>query len=180
MSETFTAPVVAKRLGIGVTTLKTWSEKVGIGTKTSSGVWVYTEKDVELLEVVRSFRGDDRGFDTITRRIRAESTDSARRPTDDDGRQPAMSPEQIKTVVIEAIASQTDLSEKYARAAHQIGKLEADNEHLRTQLSDARQRLTTADADAAENERLRAQLAERDAELAKLKEKRPWWRRSLF
>src|SRR5690606_20574362 len=94
MAAPITAPEAAKRLGIGVTTIKTWAEKIGLGHKTASGVWLYSEEDLRVLEVVQALREDDRSFETIVRRIDQDGLIKATTPAvDTDGRQPATSTE---------------------------------------------------------------------------------------
>ncbi|MEB3196019.1 MAG: MerR family transcriptional regulator [Candidatus Sericytochromatia bacterium] len=46
----------------------------------------------------------------------------------------------VARAVAEAVRQETVLSHRYAHAAHQIGKLEAENEHLRTMLNNAQRR----------------------------------------
>src|SRR2546427_807976 len=70
MSDTLTAPEAAKRLGVGATTLKTWAEKVGVGEKNGAGVWLFSDRDMNVLEVVQALRDGGRTFVTITRRLR--------------------------------------------------------------------------------------------------------------
>ncbi len=74
----------------------------------------------------------------------------------------------VARAVSEAVRQETMLAQRYAHAAHQIGKLEAENEHLRTMLN-AAQTKHTREADDA-----RCRIAELEAKPAP-KPKTPWW-----
>lgn len=61
---------IADRLGVGVTTVRQWADRLGIeGGRTSSGKRIFSDEDVRVFEVVASLRGQDLGLDTIARRI---------------------------------------------------------------------------------------------------------------
>lgn len=61
---------IADRLGVGVTTVRQWADRLGIeGGRTSSGKRIFTDDEVRVFEVVASLRGQDLGLDTIARRI---------------------------------------------------------------------------------------------------------------
>lgn len=175
--EPLTTGEAAKRLQIAKSTLKDWLEVLPISTVTDSrGRRRLDLEALAVLETVKDLRGKNCGYQTIRRRIVSLEIEPPERagqqPVNgwgepDKGRMAADSePKQIEvdaliSQVIAAIRTETEQSEKYARAAHQIGKLESENEYLR------------------------AQLAERDAQLIDAKKKmelleapkpRPWWR----
>lgn len=61
---------IADRLGVGVTTVRQWADRLGIeGGRTSSGKRIFSDEEVRVFEVVASLRGQDLGLDTIARRI---------------------------------------------------------------------------------------------------------------
>lgn len=161
MSGHITAPIASKHIGIGRTTLKVWSERVGIGRKNSSGQWFYSEEDLKVLEIVRHLRESENGFDTIIRKIKPE-TDAHGERLDADGEPPTapvgVDVESISKHLIETIREQTALSEQYARATYEIGEL--------------RERVKNRDEKIAE---LQAQLAEAQG-LLNAPKPRPWWR----
>lgn len=186
---TTTAPEAAKVLGVGVTTLKDWSSRLGLGHKTGSGVWVYSDEDLHLLGVVRSLRDEDHGFDTIARRIRPVTQtggDERQRPalTDDDGEQPLSSGDDggvqrtqagalTQADLLPVVQEVSRLALALSEASFRQGQLEAQNQHLEARAGEAvdRERVANDRAAKIESERdeLRCQL---DAERS-----RPWWRR---
>jgi DNA-binding transcriptional MerR regulator len=141
MTKTMSAPDLAAKLGVSITTIKTWSERVGIGRKNSSGVWVYSENDLQILETVQALRGEDKGFETITRRLQKEAPEAESSPPGGNFPPPAPSLENFRSMIVETLRTDNDLAEKYARAAHQIGRLEAENEGLQRQLEESRTRM---------------------------------------
>jgi len=71
---------------------------------------------------------------------------------------------EIREAVMQAIAQQTDLAERYARAAHRVGELEAtvravevDRDRIKAALDQAQARLDVLNGDV-------------------LSSRRPWWR----
>lgn len=74
----------------------------------------------------------------------------------------------VARAVADAVRQETVLSNRYAHAAHQIGKLEAENEHLRQMLNTAQKR------HQREVEKLRARLEDADAPLEG-RSKTPLW-----
>lgn len=183
---------VSDRLAIPVSTVKNWADKLGIGDKNSSGKWLFDDKDIATLELVRSLRSEDCGFDTIQRQI-SPSIDSQRPAESGDAERPladqptAMDLEELTAQVTAAVQAtlkaDNELAEKYAHAAHRIGTLE---EQVRA-LQEREQRLLTAgEAKDADVEALKARLAE--AEQARIRAEaaiqalqadraKPWWRK---
>lgn len=73
----------------------------------------------------------------------------------------------VSRAVSEAVRHETVLAQRYAQAAHQIGRLEAENEHLKGMLTAANAR-ATRDADDS-----RCRIAELEA--AAKPKKTNWW-----
>lgn len=157
-----TTKEAAERLGIPVTTLKTWLSQLPIPQDMDSrGRRRLTDDAIAVLETVKHLRDEDRGYQTIRRLIRPEtdggSSETGQGPTSDEyetdvGPSP-VSTAAIVEAVTAAIATQTDLAEKYARAAHQIGNLEAKVQakderiaQLADELAEARQRIALLEA----------------------------------
>ncbi|MEB3285020.1 MAG: helix-turn-helix domain-containing protein [Candidatus Sericytochromatia bacterium] len=74
----------------------------------------------------------------------------------------------VAKAVAEAVRQETVLSHRYAHAAHQIGKLEAENEHLRQMLN------TTQKRHQREVDALRSRLDDADA-VSESRTKTPLW-----
>lgn len=75
----------------------------------------------------------------------------------------------VARAVQDALRQETVLSHRYAHAAHQIGKLEAENEHLRSMLNSAQRRYHR------EVDEVRARVAELEAEPVQTRTRTPWW-----
>lgn len=179
MSERLSTAEAAQALGVHVNTVKHWIGQVQIpAEKDNAGRWRFSPEALEVLQAIKELRGQDRSFETIRRRI-------DKRPLGDrqageqpelsdrlagDKQPPSLDPhalaETLTTAItpqiVDALASQTSLAEKYAKAAHQIGRLEAEVEYLKTRLGEARE----------EN----GQLADKVRLLEAPKSQRPWWR----
>ena len=161
-----TTTEAADRLGVPKTTLHTWLQQLPIPHDTDSrGRKRLDGHALDVLETVKSLRGEDCGYQTIRRRIgpltERDETHTEGAP-DTDGMQseraPDIDPDALLAQVVEAIAGQTDLAEKYARAAHQIGTLEERTRGLEL-----------------ERDRLAGELAAARALLAAPKPA-PWWK----
>jgi DNA-binding transcriptional MerR regulator len=192
VSETITAPEAAKRLGVAATTLKDWAARLGVGRRNSYGTWVYTDGEFHVLQTVQMLRQEDMGFDTISRRLRVtmgnattRPNDNERRPSDDTAGPPTSSPDEIRAVMVEVLRDNNDLGERYARVAHQVGKLENEVAYLRDQLAESQRLLTSNTTEIADLRRLLAEsnqaLARTEGERDQLRAfvSRPWWRRLL-
>jgi hypothetical protein len=74
----------------------------------------------------------------------------------------------VARAVADAVRQETVLSHRYAHAAHQIGKLEAENEHLRAMLTTAQRR------HQRELEDTRQRLVELE-QSPEIERRTPWW-----
>lgn len=79
--------------------------------------------------------------------------------------------QELHATVTRAIADHTELAERYARAAHRVGELEATVRAVEADRARIEAALAQAQAAAAEHTRAIAALAD---ELARAR--RPWWR----
>ena len=158
-----TTTEAAKQLGVPPTTLKTWLTNLPIPASTDSrGRRRLDQEALEVLEMVKSLRDEDCGYQTIRRRIEP-TTDANPSVTDSepaaDGPESASSPSldtsALVAQVIEAIRSENDLAEKYARVAHRVGELEATLRERERELVEAREKIALLEAP---------------------KPTRPWWR----
>jgi excisionase family DNA binding protein len=181
MSERLTAVEAAEQLGVHVNTVKHWLTQVQIpAEKDSAGRWRFSEEAVAALHAVKQLRDQSRTFDTIRQRIdKAAPSDSLAAeqpaigdrqaadnapPTFDGAALAAVVGAALVPQVVEALAQNNDLAEKYARASHLIGRLESDGQHLREQLAEVRQTL------AAANEKILLLEAPKPEE-----PRRRWW-----
>lgn len=189
-----TTAEAAEALGVPLGTLKTWLDRLPIPVETDSrGRRRIPPEGLQAIAAVQSLRDGDAGYETIRRRLEP-SPDSA--AADPEGSQaehqpeagsspaesaapsaetqpspgPALDEARLAQVVHDAVSfavtNQTELAEKYARAAHQIGQLEERVANLTTQLHVDR------DRHARELEAARAEIALLKAPAAP----RPWWK----
>jgi DNA-binding transcriptional MerR regulator len=195
-----TAAKAAEELGVKASTIKEWAQRLGIGRRTSTGVWVFEGEHMHMLRIVHTLVREGRGFNTITRRLSGESPPAQATP-------PALRPETDEDLVLEeeledppgeetdevvpqdvpatldpgeaqetrgpfdfqgmvnqvlnAVSKQAQLVDKFAWASNQMGKLEGENDFLRTHLHELKQLLNQ---EAREKEELRhrvEQMAQR-------------------
>jgi DNA-binding transcriptional MerR regulator len=142
----------AAQIGAPYSTVRHWADKLGLGQeKDSRGRRVLTADEMAQLETAREMLEAGHGFATIQRRTGNQPAPQRDEPVTS----PALDFDALATslqqAVVQAVAGQVELSEKYARAAHEIGRLE---ERCQTQAQQL-------EALRAENERLKA---------------RRWWR----
>lgn len=194
MAERLTTAATAEAIGVPITTLKGWLSQVDVPTeRDSAGRRRFSPEALEVLEVVKELRGSGRTFETIRRRVpsivqplddgrETDQTDTG--PTSDepqadgqrlidgretdDRRMPDMHElaALVAASVVGAVKAENDLAEKYARAAHRIGELEATTRGLELD----RDRLAGELAEAkAERDQARALLAAPAPA-------RPWWK----
>lgn len=179
MSDRLSTAEVAKATGIPEPTIKHWLGKLPIpAEKDSAGRWRFDEEALEVLKAVKDLRDQDRTFETIRRRIgepelSAESSGLSDRlspdnlqPTTDERASSVderMLAESLAGVIapqlIDALAAQNELAEKYARATYTIGQLEERVSNLTVQLAETKQRLLLLDAPREE-----------------VRAPRPWWK----
>lgn len=185
---------VAERLSTPVSTVKLWADRLRIGERNSQGQRRFSDGDLTLLEVVRSLRDSDCGFETITRRLSSTPVNDQQPPVNGHQRElppeaPALDAdalaERITAAVISASRADNELAERYARAAHRIGELEAENRMIREQADESRRLLTDGQG---ETDALKAKLAvetqdriraEAERDTLKAQAARPWWRKLL-
>ena len=169
-----TTSEAAERLGVPKTTLHTWLNTLPIPSETDSrGRKRLDANALAVLEAVKELRGEDCGYQTIRRRIGTQAGHDGTEPehvpnvngTQPD-RAPAVDQDGFLAQVVEVVANQTDLAERYARAAHQIGTLEERTRGLELD----RDRL------AGELAEVKAERDQARALLAAPAPARPWWK----
>jgi DNA-binding transcriptional MerR regulator len=196
----------AEALGVPHGTLKGWLRKVPIPlVEDPDGHRRVSPEGVEMLRHIKAMRLEQGwGFGRIRSALGLNSVEtddepgeSNTEPVRDQGA--AMTHPALVAQVIEAIQEQTALAEKFARATHRIGQLEAEGEALRLQIVETRQLLTDGGEKAKGHEVKLATTAAENAELRQLLTGeqqlrarvegerdqlrafvgRPWWRRLL-
>lgn len=153
-----TTSEAAKRLGIPQSTIKTWLSNLPIPSATDSrGRRRFDEGSLEVLATVKKLRGKDKGYETIRRHIRPEpdrsSTETSTSSPADEPETSWGSPDDIRAIVIDALKSENELAEKYARATYSIGQLEERVTTLSAQLEEAREKIKLLEAPKAEAKR---------------------------
>lgn len=202
MAIELTTTEAAERIGVPIGTLKGWLNKIPVPMSVdSSGKRRIGPEGLELLEQVKALRLDEgRGMDTIRRRLDLDEAEPSRGSVlgsseprlglgsdEAETSRGSVGASSVDTAVIvaqvvEAIASQTDLAEKYARATYTIGQLEERTTSLSAQLEAAKEKaLLLTEAESARDnlgrlvDDLKAKNSELEAHLARMT-KRPWWR----
>lgn len=86
--------------------------------------------------------------------------------------------QEIRDAVTRAIADQTDLAERYARAAHRVGELEATVRGVEAERDRLALAASHAEAELAQARALQAEQAQAIASLAAelAQARRPWWK----
>jgi DNA-binding transcriptional MerR regulator len=158
----------ADQLSVSQSTVRAWCDRMEFHSKDSKGRRIISSEQFRALQAVQALLDDGHTFNTVQRRLRDPAEDSQRDRSAhaDDSQSVHSDPAALIGAVVTAIAQQTDLAEKYARAAHEIGKLEERTLSLTDQLQEARSAL----AEAQQQIKL----------LEAPKPKEPWWRRSWF
>jgi len=157
----------AERLGVPPSTLKTWLSSLPIEAPTDSHGRRRLDPDaLAVLEQVKAMREDGQGYQTIRRVIRADGPGLAADgpgldggPTGDNRGPASFGQEAMMAAMLEQVSAviraETGLSEKFAAAARQVGRLEAENSMLREQIAAAQEKIHLLEAPPA----------------------RPWWKR---
>lgn len=220
VNERLSMRQAADKLEVSYSTLKGWLDRLDLNIpRNTRGEYQITSEILTVLETVKALRDQDMGLDTIERKIgpsterhasgsvgqaivpevmnpgSANGSSGSRadgEPLAGDGADDGA--ERLTASIVSAVRSElqviTELSEKYARAAHEIGKLESTVKHLEAQVGDAGVREEAAlERERTARERLAAAEAERDevrrrAEEAEARARRleetlaqPWYKR---
>jgi DNA-binding transcriptional MerR regulator len=177
VKERLTTQDVCDQTGIPKTKIKYWVQALNLPVpKDSKGAWRWSPDLVEQILQVQQLRElDGRTLESV-RRVIGEPVDSPEAIHEEYSESTEAVPgefvdsaevaEAVAAALMpqmkEALAAQNEMAERYARVAHQVGRLEAENDHLRQ-----------------ERDRLAGELAETKALLAAPKEEakaKPWWR----
>jgi DNA-binding transcriptional MerR regulator len=133
----------AERIGVNPNTLKSWIKTLPINPeRDGAGNYRFNERALEVLEAIKGLRLDKRTNETIRRYITTDHPEVTQQSPLDEQRITQV----ITDSITQAIAIQTDLSEKYARAAHRIGELEATLREREAPLAEAREKILLLEA----------------------------------
>lgn len=166
MSERLSTAEASQLTNIPEPTIKNWLGKLPIpAEKDSAGRWRFGSEALDVLRAIKELREEDRTFETIRRRIGepemsgdssgvGASSSGANDQSSIDERPLAMDERSlaeslagvITPQLVEALRANNDLAEKYAHAAHRIGRLEAELEAAQAQLAEARQKIVLLEA----------------------------------
>lgn len=167
MTDRQTFQEVSGRLGVSVSTLKAWTGRLSLGNERgANGKRFLSLEEIAVLEAAKMLRDEGSGLNTITRKLTpdshlvdADEQVTASRLSDDSHltTKTTFDIEAVAVRLVEAMKNENDLAEKYARAAHRIGELEA-----------------TLKAVEADRERI---TSERDKALQlAAPQVKPWWK----
>lgn len=163
MPAELTTKQVAEELEIPLGTLKTWLSKIPVPANVdSAGNRRFNEEQIDIIRRIRALRLDDgRGMETIRRRLDLDEHEKAgiqpshvpdaaepspERVPDAAGAQPQINTDSIVAAVVEAIAGQTALSERFGRIAHENGVLTERVSNLTAQLEEAKRTIAQLEA----------------------------------
>lgn len=125
-----TSTGVSEKLAVPEHTVTQWAECLGIGDPSATGKRLFSQDEINVIETVKAMREQNHGFDTIARRLKTTALVSeAPEPLVRDLDMKAITQEVAKAVV-EAVQTETQQAEKYARATYLIGQLEEQVKRL--------------------------------------------------
>jgi hypothetical protein len=156
---------IAASLSKSESWVKAQQRLLNIPRKIVGGKAVWPDNVIDIFKTVASLSEAGAGLSTIRKRISGDSPQSA--PSE---AQPAPDISQIIPAITQAvtasIAQQTELAEKYARAAHQIGQHEERERQLVAAIEELREQVRLLQAPKPEPE-------------AKEEKPRSWWGKLL-
>lgn len=133
--ENLTTTEAAERIGIPVSTLKTWLERLDVELPTDRrGRRLLDEKAIGVIETIKALRDEDHGYHTIRRIIGPADLVGGRDASADPKREEAQTNQgeattvdtaAIVEAVTQAIGAQTDLAERFGRVAYELGEARA-------------------------------------------------------
>lgn len=165
---------VAKHLGVTVQTLRIWQKIFNIKVPyDDKGNKFYDENTIKLLEQIKVLKAENKEIEDIKNELHINMKFSGEFHR--EGKEFSREfPESMKAIIKAEIQDQTLLSENYAKATYQIGKLEAEKKALedKIKLLPDLENLTEL---KLENLELKQQLQQAHNEICLLK--MPWYKR---
>lgn len=183
-TEGYSPAKIAQKIGVGVTTIKTWSKELNVlPQKNSSGRNFFSDDHIQIFQAIKELRDENKGFETIKRMIKIpEPLDSEIDSLPEQEIQLVESPsiptpieynplslELIKQEIRKVLNEEAELAERYAKATYTIGKLEERIKHQEGQLK----RLPSVQE--VQDQHKIKQL-DKTEELST----RPWWKRNII
>lgn len=146
--DAITTSVAAERLNVPLSTLKAWLDRLDLPLPVDSrGRRMLDADALNWLQTVRSLRESDLGYDTIRRRLSHDGV-----PVGESSALPSDMLGAVRHAFQEVMAGQNHLSQAYADATRELGRLEGRVVQLQEQVA----------ARDAELERLSALLLARE------------------
>lgn len=187
-SEDLTTGEAAEELGVPLSTIKVWLDRLPIPTRTDRRNHRRLDKKaMALLQVVKADRARGLGYDTIRRKLGPEVGQAVTEPVH-EASEPQPSPVDtlaLAQMIEEVITRQGGMAERMAAYAHRAGQLEAENKALESDKERLGRELAERTADYVtqaqelerlrlDNERLRAEKEATERESGQ-KSRRRWW-----
>lgn len=188
--DRYSVQEVADRLGVGATTIKTWSATLGIdGHRNAAGKRYFTPDQLRVLETVKALRDQDAGMETITRVV-GQPSDTCR-PADGQPSDSRPTPDQAPPSVdlLPVVAQLNQTVQEVNRLALLLTQQGQEVERLRGELLQSERLRIEADGrearQSAEVDRLHSETSEQARLIADLRAElateraRPWWRKLI-
>lgn len=172
---------LAADLGLSPSGLRRRIHALGLQPDRGSRGRVVITPDLEAtLREADRLMGEGAGAATVRRRLGLSCDAPVTPATHDSSPRPGavtLAPlscdaQEIRDAVTQAIADQTDLAERYARAAHRVGELEATVRAVEAERDRLALAADRAEAELAQARALQAEQAQAIAALTR----RPWWK----
>lgn len=130
---------VATQLQVSSQTLHTWEKLFQLSVKRDSrGRRKYTDENIKMLQTIKLLRDADNGTQTINKKLYGDTREALKEDTaifvleqkNASSMELLLSLQETKQELLNKLDGIVELSEKYARATHIMGTLEADNRRL--------------------------------------------------
>ncbi len=145
---------LAERLNIGEDTLQEWENVFNIDVpRNESNQRIYSEDDLKLFQAIKSLRDNDNGIETIGRKLSIKKiVPVPPQPSEADENITQTIPRTIENLirdnqkyVMETLDAKLspiiDLSHNYSFATYEIGKLQAEKEHLEQKATELNEKI---------------------------------------
>lgn len=158
----YSANDVAEELSIHHTTVKKWAQQFEVPSRRKGHKWVFNDDSIAVLKTIQRLKDEDCGQDTIRATIAPQMSleENVSQKTETQVRPDYDAPEITQLIdqsVSNAIEKYDSIAEKFARATHEIGRLEAQLESAQEKLKVLPDPVDHSQV-KAENERLKAEL----------------------
>lgn len=159
----------ATELGLTPSTFKRRASQFGIHNQVKRNKAYWPDDALQAMRLACELLEAGRGDETIRRRLHPDQAQPNQQQSQPEPSQtpgnPGVDSDQIRVILRDELAQQSDLAEKYARAAHQIGQHEERERQLVATIDELREQVRLLQAPKPE------------PEIAKEEKPRPWWQR---